>query len=61
MGNIVPFLPQRAGSRGKPVYKADPASIIIFPGVRYEIKALPADKSQETGGGKTVSTPPLNS
>jgi hypothetical protein len=36
MGNILAFQPKRAGGTRRPQGKSPPATIIIFPGVRYE-------------------------
>ncbi|WP_378943702.1 hypothetical protein [Mesorhizobium sp. ANAO-SY3R2] len=36
MGSIVPFVPRSAGARQAPRTADSSASIVIFPGVRYE-------------------------
>jgi hypothetical protein len=45
MGRILSFVPQQAANRRSPRAADAPASVIIFPGVRYE--RPPGDKSRD--------------
>lgn len=54
MGSIVSFMPRRASARRSPRATDAPASIIIFPGVRYERTAA------QPGNRERVDAPRRN-
>lgn len=57
MGSIVSFVPRKAASRPAEQQATAPAAVIIFPGVRYERRAMIEAAGVNTTLGRAAPEP----